>query len=148
VKALPAVQAGYGLVQLAAPGLLAERLLGLQLEPAARTIARVVGRRQLAQACMSGPAPTAAVLALGPEADALHAASMIGLAILGRRWRRAVLASAIVAAGFATAGGLAAQQARRHPPKPAGQGSAVQLRDRWAARLAPRLIPGYAHSGG
>lgn len=144
MKTLAAARAGYGMVELFAPGLLAERLLGQRLDPPARLIARILGARHLAQACVSGPAPTAAVLALGVEVDALHAASMIGVAVLSRRWRPAALISAAVAAGFATAGVLAMRNARRDPPERVRHGQAVQLRDRWAERLARYLIPGYA----
>ena len=134
MKVLPVVRAGYGMVELAAPGLLAERLLGQRLDPPARLIARILGARHLAQACLSGPAPTAAVLAL-------HTASMIGVAVLSRQWRPAALISAAAATGFATAGGLATRNARRHPPGRVRHGQAVQLRDRWAEQLARYLIP-------
>lgn len=141
MKVLPVVRAGYGMVELAAPGLLAERLLGQRLDPPARLIARILGARHLAQACLSGPAPTAAVLALGVEVDALHTASMIGVAVLSRQWRPAALINAAAATGFATAGGLATRNARRHPPGRVRHGQAVQLRDRWAEQLARYLIP-------
>ena len=147
MKALPVVQAGFGMVQLAAPGLLPERLLGQRLDQRARLIARILGTRHLAQACLSGPAPTIAVLALGAEVDAAHAASMIGLAVSGPRWRRAALASAAVAAGFATAGGLAARRAAGHLPEPASQGGMLELRDRWADALARHLVPGATWRG-
>lgn len=147
MKALPVVQAGFGIVQLAAPGLLPERLLGQRLDQRARQIARILGARHLAQACLSGPAPTIAVLALGAEVDAAHAASMIGLAVSGPRWRRAALASAAVAAGFATAGGLAARRAAGRLPEPANQGGMLELRDRWADRLTRHLGPSMTWPG-
>lgn len=139
---LATARAAYGLVQLAAPDVLA----GQQLDRRARQVTRVLGTRQLAQACLSGSAPTPAVLALGAEIDALHAASMICLAMLSRRWRPAALASAAAAAGFAAAGGLATQQARRRTTGQAAGSQALQLRDRWADRLARCLVPGYARA--
>jgi hypothetical protein len=143
MTALSVVRAGYGAVQLAVPGLLAGRLLGQPPDPRARMVARVLGARQLAQAGLSGPAPTAAALALGVEVDALHAASMIGLAVLSRRWRPAALASAAVAAGFATAGVLATRRAWRQPAERAAGGGVARLGDRCADGLARHLVPGY-----
>jgi hypothetical protein len=69
---------------------------------------------------------------------------MIGVAILSPRWRPAALISAAVAAGFAIAGALATRNAQRHPPQRVRHGQAVQLRDRWAERLARHVIPGRA----
>lgn len=109
-------------------------------------VARVLGARQLAQAGLSGPAPTAAALARGVEVDALHAASMIGLAVLSRRWRPAALASAAVAAGFATAGVLATRRAWRQPAERAAGGGVAQLGDRCADGLARHLVPGYSRA--
>ncbi len=103
---------------------------------------RVLGARHLAQACLTWPAPATAVLALGTEVDVAHAASMIGLAVIGRRWRRAALASAAVASGFAASGGVAARQAARRPPEPPRRGGTLELRDRWADQLARHLLPG------
>jgi hypothetical protein len=114
---LCAVRGACGLAQLAAPGLVAQ-VLGLPRDQASRRVTRVLGARHLAQACLTWPAPTTAVLALGTEVDVAHAASMIGLAVIGRRWRRAALASAAVASGFAASAGVAAWQAARRPPEP------------------------------
>lgn len=116
VSAGAVIRAGYGLLQLTAPGLLAAWVAGRPLDSQARLIVRVLGTRQLAQACASGPAPTAAVLALGVEVDLLHAASMLGLAAISRRWRPVALASAAIAAGFAAAGSLAVRESWCHPP--------------------------------
>lgn len=140
-KAMTAARAGFGLLELAAPGLVARRLSGQRPDSRVAMVARVLGARHLAQACLSGPAPTAAVLALEAEVDAVHAVSMIGVAVLSRRWRPAALASAAVAAGFAAAGGLAARAALRHPAGPAGRGAIVRLRDEWADGLAQHLGP-------
>lgn len=138
---LATARAAYGVVQLAAPDVLA----GQRLDRRARQVTRVLGARQLAQACLSGSAPTPAVLALGAEIDALHAASMICLAMLSKRWRPAALGSAAAAAGFA-AGGLATQRARRRTTGQAAGSQALQLRDRWADQLARCLVPGYARA--
>ena len=103
MSALPAVRAGYGLVELTIASRPAGVLPGDRRGPPGRLVAQVAGARYLAQAILVGPAPTAAVLALGVEVDLLHAASMIGLAIANRRHRRAGLTDAAAAACFATA---------------------------------------------
>jgi hypothetical protein len=101
---------------------------------------RVLGARQLAQALATGAQPTPAVLALGAEVDAAHAASMLALGLFTRRWRQAALVDALIAAGFATAGAAAARAAGRHSA-PIGLPTE---RDRMAERLACRLVPGYS----
>ena len=65
---------------------------------------RLLGARQVAQAVLTGTRPSHAVLVLGAGVDALHASSMVILALFDRRLRRAALADAFVALGFAWAG--------------------------------------------
>ena len=105
---LAAVRAGYGAIQLAAPGCSAEQRLGGPLGPDARRVVRVLGARQLAQAGLCASAPTPPLLALGAGADAAHALSMAALALAGRRWRRPAIVSGLIATAFAAAGALAA----------------------------------------
>lgn len=132
-------------MQLAAPGVVM-KMFGLAPDQPARRVTRMLGARHLAQAAASAQAPTAAVLALGVEVDLLHAVSMIALAVLDRRQRRAALTSAAVAGAFAVAGALATSRARHEPPGPGGRGSARRLRDQWAERLARSLVPAKARS--
>jgi hypothetical protein len=108
---LAGVRAGYGAVQLLWPDRSAEQLLAGPLEPPGRTVVRVLGARQLAQAALSAAAPTAPVLAAGAGTDALHALSMAVLALAGRRWRRPAAVSGLTAAAFAACGALAASRA-------------------------------------
>ena len=138
---LAAIRAAYGLVELAVPRQVG-RVMGLQLDRRAELAARVLGARQLAQAGASGWAPTAALLALGAEVDLLHAASMIGVAALDRRRRRAALTSATTALGFAVAGTLAARRARDRPCGGTRRDVGVLLRrDQLADRIARHLVP-------
>lgn len=138
---LGAVRGGYGALQLMAPALVSERLLGRPLDTRGRAIARILGARQLAQAAASGREPGYPVLALGVEVDLLHALSMLGLAASPRR-RRAALTDTLIAASFATAGALAARAvSAERPPGPGG--TLGQLRQSWADRLASALVPGY-----
>jgi hypothetical protein len=78
---LELVRGGYGALQLAAPGMVARALLNRRLDTRARTLSRVLGARQLAQALASGGSPSCPVLALGVEVDLLHGGSMVALGI-------------------------------------------------------------------
>jgi hypothetical protein len=131
------LRAGLGAAQALFPGL-ASRLLVIQpLDRYSRGVIRVLGIRQVGQALVTGTQPSAAVLLLGAEVDAAHAASMIALALRSRRWRRAALADAMIASLFALAGAAAARSSGR----PAAQTPWSARRDRWAERAATRLVP-------
>lgn len=140
---LGAVRGGYGALQLATPALVSERLQGRPLDTRARTVARILGARQLAQAVVSGREPGYSVLALGVEADLLHALSMLGLAAVSPARRRAALTDTLIAASFAAAGALAARAASAERPPPEPGGALGRLRQSWADRLAGALVPGY-----
>lgn len=105
------VRAGWGLLQLTAPGLVADRLLTTPLDHRATVVARVLAARQIVQAglLVRYPGPTA--LALGAGVDGLHAASMVALAAVDARRRRAALLDAAIAATFALTGAIGARRA-------------------------------------
>jgi hypothetical protein len=67
-------------------------------------VAWLLGARHLAQATLTARAPRPAVFAAGAVADALHAASMVMLAVVGRAARRTALPDAVAEAAFAAAG--------------------------------------------
>jgi len=139
--ALELIRGGYGALQLALPGLVADRLLAHRFDPRGRRVARVLGARQLVQALGSGRRPSYPVLAVGVEVDLLHAASMLGLGLVDRRRRRVALGDAVIAGSFALAGIAAARGGRRVPLPP---GSDLdRLRDRWADWVARIVVPGY-----
>lgn len=140
---LEMVRGGYGAAQLIGPGLLADRVLALRLDPSERVVVRVLGARHLLQALGSGSRPGYPALALGVEVDLLHTGSMLALGLLDRRRRRAALSDAVIAGGFTIAGALAAHAARGpHPPPP--DGSAMdRLRYRWSDRFAALFVPRY-----
>ena len=144
--ALYVIRGSYGALQLTSPALVSGRLLRARLDGRGQGMARVLGARQLAQALASGPVPGYPVLAVGVEVDLLHAASMLALALDGRR-RRAAFTDALIAGAFALAGALAAREAAHEPPP--HPGNAVQeLRQKWADRVATACVPGYpARSG-
>jgi hypothetical protein len=133
-------RAGVGIVDLVFPDTLVGRLIDGQLSDRGRKVVRVLGARQVAQALLSGRTPTGAVLYLGAEADVAHAATMIALAVLERRYRRAALCDAAIATAFAVAGVAAVRSAR---PEPAGTSRMGARRDQWAERLASLVVPGY-----
>ncbi|MDQ1530265.1 MAG: hypothetical protein QOE37_370 [Microbacteriaceae bacterium] len=65
------------------------------------TVFRVLGVRQVLQAwAMAGTD----LRALGAIVDLLHLATMLPVALLSRRWRRAALLQAAMAAGYAVEG--------------------------------------------
>jgi hypothetical protein len=80
------------------------------------TVTRVLGGRHLMQTLLTataGPAgvPPGVALAAGAAVDAVHAASMTGLAVMSRPLRRAALTDAALETGLAAAGLLAARAA-------------------------------------
>ena len=107
---LAGVRAGYGVVQVALPGYSAEELLGGPLDATTVRVVRVLGARQLAQAGLALAFPDEPLAGLGAGVDALHALSMVPLALATPRWRRPALVSGLMAAAFAAAGVLAARR--------------------------------------
>jgi hypothetical protein len=113
-----ALRAGYGLLLLGAPGPVARLYAGRGCDRRTVAVARVLGARHLAQAALSARHRSETALGLGVAVDLLHAASMIGLAVLDRSRTRAGLLDATGAAGFAVAG-LVVASATREPTPPA-----------------------------
>ena len=112
------VRVAYGAALCCAPGpmLALAGGPGAEASPGARTVARVLGGRHIAQAVLSAARPTPAVLALSAGTDVLHSASMMVLAALDRPRRRLALADGLVAAAFAAAGWALASHTRFAPP--------------------------------
>lgn len=141
---LGVVRGGYGLLQLTAPSLIADRVLRRPLDARGKATARVLGVRQIGQAVVSGRDPGYPVLALGVEVDLLHALSMIGLAAVDPRRRPTATVDAVIAASFAAAGALTARAAADGQPPHAAHGAFARWRAEWAARLAAVFVPGYS----
>jgi hypothetical protein len=97
-----ACRAVYGTALLAAPGPVLTAVTGVVPSQRARRVTRLLGARHLAQAAISAGADDQ-LLMLGAVADGLHAASMLILAAVDRRLRRAELADAAVAGLLAAA---------------------------------------------
>jgi hypothetical protein len=98
------VRAAYGVALLCAPGPMVQLLTDVPASSRVRGVARVLGVRHLAQAAVCGLVPARGVIQAGAAADGLHSASMLALAGVEPRLRRALLADAAVAAAFAAAG--------------------------------------------
>jgi hypothetical protein len=103
-RGLQVTRASYGAALVLAPGLLALLATGRVPGRPERRVARVLGARHLAQALLTAAAPRPEVFALGAQVDALHAASMLALAAVDGRARRAALTDALAEAVFAAAG--------------------------------------------
>lgn len=135
------IRALYGAVQLAAPAPILDR----RDSPPVRWMVRVLGARHLAQAAITAPWPTPAVLAVGAQVDLLHAGTMLVAAAVSSERRVRPLADAGVAVLLSVLG-FAAQGSARD-----GRGEGVGLRgvparlldvrDRAAQAVAARTTP-------
>lgn len=106
------VRAGWGLLQLVNPSLVADRVLRVRLDHRAEVVARVLAARQVLQAGLLLAAPTPTTLGLGAGVDGLHAASMLALAAVDGRRRPPALLDAAIAAAFALSGVVGARHAQ------------------------------------
>jgi hypothetical protein len=140
LRVLSPLRAGIGVARLAYPHTVIPGLAAGSLSSRGRKVVRVLGARQVAQAVVTGRAPTPAVLWLGTEVDVAHAATMIGLAVVERRYRRAALVDGAIAMAFALVGAAAARSA---PSKPAVTSRLAGWRNRRAEQAARHLVPGY-----
>ncbi len=97
----------HGGALLLRPAAVAARIDGAGADGRTVAVVRVLGARHLLQglAGLAVPGRTSAVV--GAAVDGVHAASMVGLAVLDREHRRGAAVSAGVALGFAVAGGWA-----------------------------------------
>jgi hypothetical protein len=120
---LTLARAGYGVALVCAPQALITltgdpvtgQSLGERARPSRRAcaVARVLGVRHLVQAGLTAAALRARpcspyALAGGAAVDALHATTMVGLALVDRGARRVALADTGAELALATAGGLTA----------------------------------------
>lgn len=103
MRVLGGVRGALGVAQLVSPGRVGW-LYGVRLDHRARVVARVLGARQVVQAVLTAAMPTRAVRHLGVGVDALHAASMLALAMADSRRRRMALLDALLASTLAVAG--------------------------------------------
>jgi hypothetical protein len=98
------LRATYGAALVLVPGPVIWLATGRRPSRRACRVAQVLGTRHLIQAALTAAAPEPAVLAIGGQVDAVHAASMLLLAAVSRAGRRAALTDALTEAAFAAAG--------------------------------------------
>jgi len=98
------IRLAHGVVLLIAPNRMSRALTGVQLDGRARAAARLLGVREVSQALLTARCGSVAVRRIGRAVDALHAVSMIGLAVVSPRRRRLALASSAVATLFMVGG--------------------------------------------
>lgn len=103
-------RAAWGTLLLVAPGRLLQPF-GPVTTTAVVTL-RVLGLRHLAQAAVTFRRPTPVTLAFGAVVDGLHAGSALALAAVDRQQRRAALANAVTATGWAVLGWWSARNRR------------------------------------
>lgn len=111
MKALVTVRALLGAIYLTEPQWI-PGLLGVAVDSRARLVVRILGARQLLQAALMAAMPSPPTWLLAGAVDALHAGSMLGLAALDARWRRAALTDAAAAIALAGGGQLSVHRLR------------------------------------
>jgi len=136
-----ALRAGYGILLLAAPGPVFRLYTGHRVNRVSRVVVRILGARQLAQGIVTVGNPGPVVLALGVQVDLAHVASMLTLAVIDRRLRRAGLVDAVAASVFAVTGAVLAVRAPALPRGDDALGRLAALRQTAARRSAHRTLP-------
>jgi hypothetical protein len=97
-------RASYGVALVVAPSASIRLATGRSPGRRTRRVAQVLGARHLVQAALSALAPQPSVFAAGGAVDALHAASMLLLAVADRGARRVALTDALAEVLFAAVG--------------------------------------------
>jgi hypothetical protein len=111
VRALAALRCVEAAALLTRPGTIGRAIAGRDPVPAAWVL-RLLGARMLAQGAVELAWPVRAVVRTGSVVDATHAASMIGAAAALPTYRRAAVASAVIAAVSAAVAGTLAEALR------------------------------------
>jgi len=104
---------GWGMVLLLAPRPVMRRVHHVRADRAGVVVARVLGVRQVGQGLVSAVWPESDVLVVGVGVDAVHSASMVGLAAVDRGRARGALTDAVLAGGWAVLGYKALRSAGR-----------------------------------
>jgi hypothetical protein len=108
--ALSAIQCLAGTVLVAGPDDIARAVSGARGTPPSAWVVRVLGLRMLAQGGVGALRPRRHLAAIGAGVDATHGASMLLVAALNRRYRRAALISGATALCSAGASAWVATQ--------------------------------------
>jgi len=99
-RAVAAARGLWGLACLLRPGAVVRAAGGLPDDGTSTTFTRVLGARHLVQAAVTAAHPSAATVRIGVGVDGLHAVTMAGLTVIGRR-RLPSLLNALAATGWA-----------------------------------------------
>ena len=134
VRRIELVRAGWGAVLLAAPGGVLSHIHGVEVDPKALVVTRILGARHVAQSLLSGLDPGPEILAAGVWVDTVHSLTALGLAVVDRRRARGGVTDAAVAALWAGAGW-------RHLHTGNARTTEVRGRDR-LARTVVGALPG------
>ena len=105
-RVLEVVRAAFGLSELLLPNIVAEHILGHRADPRERVFIRILGARHLIQAAVLFPVTGVAGHRLGALVDAIHATTMLVVAVKDPQRKVAATVNATAAAIFA-AGELA-----------------------------------------
>ncbi|HEV7206040.1 MAG TPA: hypothetical protein VGN18_15650 [Jatrophihabitans sp.] len=97
--ALPAAQALLGVALLGRPGPFGRALSGAAATAPPRSVVRLLGFRLLVQGAATLALPGPEAIGVSAAVDATHGASMLLVAGVSRRHRRAALINALVAFG-------------------------------------------------
>jgi hypothetical protein len=116
-RLLVAGRAALGAVLLAEPDVILDRLTRHRVGTSERTVARLLGVRNLVEGALVARQRGRGWLLAGAAVDATHALSMIALAAIRPQHRRLASASAVAATATAAAGIAAAQGAPRGAPR-------------------------------
>ena len=109
VRTLAALRVAWGAVLISPRRGPVGHLAGRAALPAPRAVTRLLAARQIVQGAATLARPERPGPTMGVVVDALHAASMVGLAAVDRRQAGWALRSAAAATGWAIAGGAAAR---------------------------------------
>jgi hypothetical protein len=107
------VRVGYGVGLVVAPRSVLERITDAPVDERARSLAIVLGVRELLQALLLDRRPTRRRRLLGAAIDLAHAVSMVALAGIVPGRRRLALHNAVPAALLAAAGAGGARRCSR-----------------------------------
>ena len=114
-RVIEILRAAWGVALLIAPDRVLAATDSGPVDTPSRTVTRILGARQLAQATLSGLRPSPEVLAMGVWVDTVHALTALTLALGDRRRARAGCAAAAIAGVWAGAGYHELRQGRATP---------------------------------
>jgi hypothetical protein len=119
IRVVALLRAGVGAALTVFPGRVASAAEGRPATPLACAFTRVLGVRHLTQATLTLTAPQLLTPSRGAVVDGLHAATVMVLAAVSPRYRRAALMNAALAATFCGLGIVRAHEQREVDVEPA-----------------------------